>query len=305
MNIGILTSGGDAPGMNAFISNFVRSAISKKERVFAIKFGFQGLIENSIYELSKKDVDNVSHLGGSFIKSFRCPEFQTEKGFLKALKNIKKNKLDYLIIIGGDGSLKGSIDLIKNNIKIIFIPATIDNDLSYTDRCLGFDSAVNCAVEQIDKIKQTMLSLNRIFICEVMGRNCADIANCCALATNASVLISKKEDNNFDEICKKLKISLKNGEEAPLIILKENITNANELAKKIQNKLDIETRASVLGYVQRGTGPSVYDRIYAKQLADFSLNLIKKEKFNLVIGINNNKITATNLTDVRILIEKN
>lgn len=281
--------------MNSFVSSFVKLALKNKDKVFAVKFGFQGLIDNEIFELTKKDVDNISHLGGSFIKSFRSPEFQTPKGFSKALKNYKKNNLDVLVLLGGDGSLKAAKSLTENGVKVIFIPATIDNDIFYTDKSLGFDSALNCAVEQIDKIKQTMLSLNRIFICEVMGRQCSDIAKYCAIANDASVLIAEKEDNNFEQICLKIKKSLKSGDDSPLIILRENITNAHDLAKNLQNKLDIETRASVLGYVQRGTSPSVFDRIYSKQLCALSLSLIKKEHYNVALGMINNKISSMGL----------
>lgn len=300
MNIGVLTSGGDAPGMNTFIANLVKLSTENKHKVFAIKFGFKGLINNNIFELTKKDVDNISHLGGSFIKSFRSPEFQTKEGFEKALKNYKKNKLDCLVILGGDGSLHGAKELLENNVKIIFIPSTIDNDLLYTEKTLGFDSAVCCAVEQIDKIKQTMLSLNRIFICEVMGRKCPDIANYCALATNADVLIAEEKGNNFNRIISKLKLSLKNGEESPLIVLRENILNCNELAKKIQAFFNIETRASVLGYVQRGTSPSVYDRIYAKILAKGTIDLINKKDFNWALGINNNNLILLDIPNALI-----
>lgn len=303
MNIGILTSGGDSPGMNAFISNFVKTALKNKCNVSAFKFGFQGLIDNNIIKLTSKDVDNIFHLGGSFIKSFRSPEFQTEKGFLKALANLKKNKIDYLIVLGGEGSLKGVKEIAKNDFKTLFIPATIDNDLFYTEKSLGFDSAVNCAVEQIDKIRQTMLSLNRIFICEVMGRNCSDIAKYCALATNANVLIAENEDANLAKIISKIKIALKDGEEAPLIIARENILDTAKLARDLQNHFDIETRTNILGYVQRGTSPSVFDRIYAKQLSNFCIDLIKKEKFNLALGLINNNIFCTNVSTA--LDEKN
>lgn len=294
MNIGILTSGGDAPGMNAFIANLVNLA-EYKQKIFAVKFGFQGLVNNNIVPLLKKDVDNISHLGGSFIKSFRSPDFQTEKGFAKALSNYKKSKLDYLLVLGGDGSLQGSKRLAENGVKIIFIPATIDNDLFYTDKSLGFDSAVNCAVSQINMIKQTMLSLNRIFLCEVMGRKCADIANYCALATNADILIANEKDADFNKIITKLKSAIKNGQESPLIVLRENILNANELAKKIQSTLNIETRANIIGYVQRGTSPSVYDRIYAKMLANSTFEFINKEKFNFALGVDNDEIISIDL----------
>lgn len=290
MNIGLLTSGGDAPGMNAFISNFVKECHKKKDTVYSVKFGFQGLIDNQIMPLSLKDIDNISHLGGSFIKSFRSPEFQTDKGFEKALKNLKKNSIDCLVILGGDGSLIGANILSKSGINVIFVPATIDNDLLYTDRALGFDSAVNCAVEYIDKTKQTMLSLNRVFICEVMGRRSPDIAEFCALATNASVLITEKEKFDLNDIVFKIKSALKHGEESPHIIVRENILDVYSLAKKLQNQLDIEVRACVLGYVQRGPSPSVYDRIYAKQLAELAQKLIIKKDFGKSLGILNNKV---------------
>lgn len=289
MRIGILTSGGDAPGMNSFVYNFVNLATIHNYNLFSVKFGFQGLIDGQINKLNAKDVSNISHLGGSFLKSCRCPEFQTKKGFDAAVKNCKKH-LDCLVIIGGNGSLKGTLSLHKAGINVIFIPATIDNDLYYTEKSLGFDSAVNCAVEQIDRIKQTMLSLNRIFICEVMGRECPDIATSCFLATNADLLITNKLEGKLETVFEKINISLKNGVESPTIILKENVLNAEKLANQIQNKFDIETRASVLGYIQRGASPSVFDRIYAKQLADKSLNLIKNSLFGKSLGLTNNKI---------------
>lgn len=290
MNIGILTSGGDAPGMNAFVSRFTNLAKNHNYKIFAIKFGFQGLIENQVVELNKKDVDNIVHLGGSFIKSFRSSEFQTEKGFSSALKNYKKNKLDCLIVLGGDGSLKGCQALMKSGVKLIFIPATIDNDMYYSEKALGFDSAVSSAVEQIDKIKQTMLSLNRIFICEVMGRRCPDIANYCSLAVNADVTIADKKDADIENIYTQISSALKNGSEAPSIILRENILNANTLAKQIQNKFDIETRYDILGYTQRGASPSVFDRIFAQQLADETLGLITKSIFSKALGLKNNDL---------------
>lgn len=296
MNIGILTSGGDAPGMNAFISNFTKLCVSEKFSVFAFKCGFQGLIDNDIVRLAKKDVENISHLGGSYIKSFRSSEFTTKQGYNEALKNIAKNNIDYLVIIGGDGTQKGSAKLAKDGVKVIFVPATIDNDLMYTDKTLGFDSAVNCAVEIIDKIKQTMLSLNRIFICEVMGRHCPDIAKYCAVATNATYLIAEKEDLNLEKIFSKISSALKNGEDAPHIIVRENTVNINDLAKKIQNQFDIETRANSIGYVQRGTTPSVYDRILAKQFSTFVLSLIKKNVSNIAIATIDNKMSSEDIS---------
>lgn len=298
MKVGILTSGGDAPGMNAFISKFTTLATAAGFEVIAFKFGYQGLIDNSTKPLTREDVSNIAHLGGSNIKSTRSSEFLTKQGFKRAIQNIKLNEIDCLVILGGDGTLRGAKELSVAGIKVIYIPATIDNDLSYTDQTLGFDSAVNAAVDAIDKIKQTMLSLNRIFICEVMGRHCPDIAISSAIATDATILITEAKNFSFKETISKIKEAIESGEEAPSIVIRENILDVFELAKKIQNELDIETRACRIGYVQRGTSPSVMDRILARKFAQAVLDLISSKKFNRAVGQVKNKIITKNLTEI-------
>ncbi len=298
MKVGILTSGGDAPGMNAFISKFTTLATAAGFEVIAFKFGYQGLIDNSTKPLTREDVSNIAHLGGSNIKSTRSSEFLTKQGFKRAIQNIKLNEIDCLVVLGGDGTLRGAKELSAAGIKIVYIPATIDNDLSYTDQTLGFDSAVNAAVDAIDKIKQTMLSLNRIFICEVMGRHCPDIAISSAIATDATILIKEAKNFSFKEILSKIKEAIEEGEEAPSIVIRENILDVFELAKKIQNELDIETRACRIGYVQRGTSPSVMDRILARKFAQAVLDLISSKKFNRAVGQVKNKIITKNLTEI-------
>lgn len=298
MKIGLLTSGGDAPGMNAFVSKFVNLACDQNLKIIAFKFGYQGLIDNNTLVLTKENVSNISHLGGSYLKSTRSSEFLTKTGFKKAVQNIKLNEISTLVVIGGDGTLKGVKNLIEQGIKIIFIPATIDNDIPYTKHSLGFDSAINAAVDSIDKIKQTMLSLNRIFICEVMGRHCPDIAINSALATDATILISSEKNYNFKKILTDLKMAIKNGEESPFILIKENILDIFVLAKQIQNALDIETRACKIGYVQRGTQPSVMDRIIAKKFAQLSIDLITSKKLNKALSFNNEKVIYKNIADV-------
>lgn len=298
MKIGILTSGGDAPGMNAFISKFTTLATAAGFEVIAFKFGYQGLIDNSTKPLTREDVSNIAHLGGSNIKSTRSSEFLTKQGFKRAIQNIKLNEIDCLVVLGGDGTLRGAKELSAAGIKVIYIPATIDNDLSYTDQTLGFDSAVNAAVDAIDKIKQTMLSLNRIFICEVMGRHCPDIAISSAIATDATILITEAKNFSFKETISKIKEAIESGEEAPSIVIRENILDVFELAKKIQNELDIETRACRIGYVQRGTSPSVMDRILARKFAQAVLDLISSKKFNRAVGQVKNKIITKNLTEI-------
>lgn len=298
MKIGILTSGGDAPGMNAFISKFTTLATAAGFEVIAFKFGYQGLIDNSTNPLTREDVSNIAHLGGSNIKSTRSSEFLTKQGFKRAIQNIKLNEIDCLVVLGGDGTLRGAKELSAAGIKVLYIPATIDNDLSYTDQTLGFDSAVNAAVDAIDKIKQTMLSLNRIFICEVMGRHCPDIAISSAIATDATILITEAKNFSFKETISKIKEAIESGEEAPSIVIRENILDVFELAKKIQNELDIETRACRIGYVQRGTSPSVMDRILARKFAQAVLDLISSKKFNRAVGQVKNKIITKNLTEI-------
>ena len=298
MKVGILTSGGDAPGMNAFISKFTTLATAAGFEVIAFKFGYQGLIDNSTKPLTREDVSNIAHLGGSNIKSTRSSEFLTKQGFKRAIQNIKLNEIDCLVVLGGDGTLRGAKELSAAGIKIVYIPATIDDDLSYTDQTLGFDSAVNAAVDAIDKIKQTMLSLNRIFICEVMGRHCPDIAISSAIATDATILIKEAKNFSFKEILSKIKEAIEEGEEAPSIVIRENILDVFELAKKIQNELDIETRACRIGYVQRGTSPSVMDRILARKFAQAVLDLISSKKFNRAVGQVKNKIITKNLTEI-------
>ena len=298
MKVGILTSGGDAPGMNAFISKFTTLATAAGFEVIAFKFGYQGLIDNSTKPLTREDVSNIAHLGGSNIKSTRSSEFLTKQGFKRAIQNIKLNEIDCLVVLGGDGTLRGAKELSVAGIKVIYIPATIDNDLSYTDQTLGFDSAVNAAVDAIDKIKQTMLSLNRIFICEVMGRHCPDIAISSAIATDATILITEAKNFSFKETISKIKEAIEGGEEAPSIVIRENILDVFELAKKIQNELDIETRACRIGYVQRGTSPSVMDRILARKFVQAVLDLISSKKFNRAVGQVKNKIITKNLTEI-------
>lgn len=294
MNIAILTSGGDAPGMNTFLSNFVKLANVENFSVSAFKCGFQGLVENNIVHLTSKDVDNISHLGGSYIKSFRSKDFVTKFGFENAVKNLKTNNIDILVILGGDGSKKGTEKLAKAGIKTIFVPSTVDNDLTYTQRSLGFDSALNIAVDTVDKIKQTMLSLNRIFICEVMGRQCPDLAIQTSIATNACYTIKDKKDMNLSIIFSAIQTALSTGEDSPLIIARENVLDIQDLASKIQERFNRETRASVIGYIQRGTSPSVYDRILANQLSTLSINLIKKDISNVSLGVIDNKVSYIN-----------
>ena len=298
MNIAVLTSGGDAPGMNALISNVVSLAEENNHKVFAFRCGYQGLVENDILRLTSDLTDNIFHLGGSYIKSFRSSDFTTDEGFEKALKNLQNNDIDVLIVSGGDGTLKGAIKLSQNGVNIIYVPSTIDNDLHYTERSLGFDSALNSAVDYIEKIKMTMLSMNRIFICEVMGRYSPELAINCAYATNATYLIESKKDYDEAKILKVFKDYLNAGKNSPFIIVRENSININKLAQLLQNEFDIETRATVVGYVQRGSSPSVCDRILARQFAELAIKNINDSTYNVALGVKDNLICNFNLNKI-------
>ena len=298
MNIGILTSGGDAPGMNALISNIVSLAEASNHKVFAFQRGYQGLVENDLVRLTSDLTDNIFHLGGSYIKSFRSSDFLTEKGFNSALTNIKNNNIDVLIVSGGDGTLKGAKKLAASGVNIIYVPSTIDNDLQYTERSLGFDSALNSAVDYIEKIKMTMLSMNRIFICEVMGRYSPELAKNCAYATNATYLIESKKDCDEEKIINTFREYLNSGKNTPFIIVRENSIDINKLAKLIQNEFDIETRATVVGYVQRGASPSVCDRILARQFAELVIENINNNIYNLALGVKHNLIKGFDFKEI-------
>ena len=223
----------------------------------------------------------------------------TENGFNSALKHVKLNNIDLLIVSGGDGTLKGATRLQANGINVIYVPSTIDNDLKYTDRSLGFDSALNSAVDYIEKIKMTMLSMNRIFICEVMGRYSPELAINCAYATNATYLVENKKDYDEQKIINAFKKYLNSGKHSPFIIVRENSININKLAQVLQNEFDIETRATVVGYVQRGVSPSVCDRILARKFAEEIINSINNNEKCFVLGTINNEIKKFNFNQIK------
>ncbi len=288
--IAILTSGGDCQGMNAVVNIVVRVATQKGIRVFGVKNGYQGLIDDDFSELQYEDVANIAHLGGTYLGTARCEEFKTEKGVQKAVENLTNRGIDALIVIGGDGSFKGVRALNKYRIKTIAIPATIDNDLYYTDRCLGFDTAVNNAVQAIESIKQTMASLNRCSIIEVMGRYCGQIALYCASATAAQVLALPEKPTTEEDVIEKIAKSIEQGNKSPTVIVAEHMFDIKELAKKVEQKLKIESKPCVLGYIQRGGSPSVYDRTLAVQLGVRAVDMIVKGEFNRALGIKGHSV---------------
>lgn len=288
--IGILTSGGDAPGMNAAIRAVVRSAIYYDCKVYGINRGYKGLLEEDLIEMDLSSVGDIIHRGGTILKSSRCEEFKTEEGRLKGVKILKKYKIDYLVVIGGDGSFNGAQKLSELGFPAIGIPGTIDNDLAYTDYTIGFDTAMNTIIEAIGKIRDTSSSHERVNIIEVMGRYCGDLALYSGLAGGAETIIVPEINIEVEEICNKLNTTKKRGKRHSIIVLAEGVGNAQDLGKEIVNQTGADLRITVLGHVQRGGSPSAFDRILASKMGVRAVELLLDGKAARVVGVKDNKI---------------
>lgn len=289
--IGVLTSGGDAPGMNAAIRAVVRTGIYHGLKVMGIERGYNGLINGQIREMDLSSVGDIIHRGGTILRTARCEEFKTEEGRRKALTVLKVFGIEGLVVIGGDGSFRGAQKLSHAGIKTIGIPGTIDNDLAYTDYTIGFDTALNTVLDSVSKIRDTSASHGRANIIEVMGRHCGDIALYAGLAGGAESIIVPEEDFDIDNICKKLIQGKNRGKLHSIIMLAEGIgTNAFELGKEIEEKTGIETRVTILGHVQRGGSPTAFDRIIASKMGAKAVELLMNGKSGRAIGIKNNKL---------------
>lgn len=301
--IGVLTSGGDAPGMNAAIRSVTRAAIFNELKVVGIQRGYQGLIEGDIEDMNRSSVGDIIHRGGTILRSARSKEFMTEKGFQKALDVLKIFGIDGLVVIGGDGSFKGAKKLSESGFPTIGIPGTIDNDLGYTDFTIGFDTAVNTVVNAIGNLRDTSSSHGRANIVEVMGRHCGDIALYAGLAGGAENIIIPEINFEMDEICKKLISGRIRGKLHSIIIVAEGVGKPYDIAKEIQERTDIETRVTIMGHLQRGGTPTAQDRILASRLGAKSVELLLQGKKGRVVGIKDNKVVDQDI-DEALLIEK-
>jgi 6-phosphofructokinase 1 len=283
--IAVLTSGGDAPGMNAAIRAVVRAGLDKGLRVMGIQRGYSGLLNGEIFEMNRASVSDIIHKGGTILKTARCEEFKKPEVREKAAQILKIFGIDGLVVIGGDGSFTGARLLSELGVKTIGIPGTIDNDLPYTEYTLGFDTALNTVLDSINKLRDTSTSHERISIVEVMGRNCGDIALYAGLAGGAESIIVPEKGYDLDEVCKNILDGKLRGKLHNLIILAEGVGGANELAKKIEDITDIETRATILGHIQRGGSPSAFDRILASKMGARAVELLTEGKTARVIGV--------------------
>ena len=288
--IGILTSGGDAPGMNAAIRAVVRSAIYYGCKVYGINRGYKGLIESDLVEMNLSSVGDIIHRGGTILKSSRCEEFKTEEGRQKAVKILKKYNIDCLVVIGGDGSFRGAQKLSELGFPAIGIPGTIDNDLAYTDYTIGFYTALNTIVDAISKIRDTSSSHERVNIIEVMGRHCGDLALYSGLAGGAETIIVPEIDYKIDDICLRLETTKKRGKRHSIIMLAEGVGNVNDIGGKIIEKTGVDLRVTVLGHVQRGGSPTAFDRILASRMGVRAVELLLDGQSAKVVGIKDDEI---------------
>lgn len=289
--IGVLTSGGDAPGMNAAVRAVVRLAISMGMNVKGIHRGYNGLINGEITDMRLRDVSEIIHRGGTALYTARCPEFKTEEGIDKAVENCKKFGIEGIVVIGGDGSFRGARDLSLKGIPCVGVPATIDNDISATDYTIGFDTAMNTAVEMVDRLRDTTQSHERCSVVEVMGRHAGHLALQTGLAVGAVAIMVPEIPCEIDSVIKKIEITRKNGKEHFIVVVAEGVEKkVAEIAKEIEAATGVESRATILGHVQRGGSPTVRDRVMASYMGSAAVELLAKSIGNRVICYDNGKI---------------
>ncbi|OGO77334.1 MAG: 6-phosphofructokinase [Clostridiales bacterium GWB2_37_7] len=289
-NIAVLTSGGDAPGMNAAIRAVVRSGINSGLRVFGIKRGYNGLIQGDIQEMKMSSVADIIQRGGTILRTARSEEFKTPEGLAKAVNVAKIFNIDGIVVIGGDGSFAGAQKLTESGIACIGIPGTIDNDLAYTDFTIGFDTAVNNVLDAINKIRDTSTSHERVSIIEVMGRHCGDIALHAGIAGGAESIIVPEIEFSVEDICRKLIQGKNRGKLHSIIVLAEGAGDGVKLEEKIRSMVDMEVRATILGYIQRGGNATAVDRLLASRMGAKAVELLLEGKEGRVVGIKDNKI---------------
>jgi len=294
--IGVVTPGGDAPGMNAAIRAVTRIAHSRNLQVLGFERGWDGLLTNTYKRLTPRTVGGIIQLGGTMLHTLRCPEFEKAEGVEQAAETLELNEVNGLVVIGGDGSFRGASDLSREcDTLMVGIPATIDNDVFGTDETIGFDTAVNTAVEAIDKIRDTAISHERIFIVEVMGRKRGFVALNVGIAVGAEVILIPENECKLTQIASVLKENTRKGKKAGIIVAAEGIGNTATLAKEIEKNTGAEVRLSILGYAQRGGSPTARSRLLASLFAEKAVDLLCQEQGNKVVGLQDGAILGVDL----------
>ena len=295
--IGVLTSGGDAPGMNAAIRAVVRTGLHHNLEVFGIYSGYLGLHQDDIKQLERHSVSDVITRGGTFLGSARFPEFKEEKVRVEAVENLKKHGIDALVVIGGDGSYMGAMRLTEMGFPCIGIPGTIDNDIAGTEFTIGFDTALNVAVEAIDRLRDTCSSHNRISVVEIMGRHCGDLTSSAAVAGGAEYVIVPEIAFDKNELIKQIHEGVAKGKKHAIVAICENVCDVNALAREIQESTGRDTRATILGHIQRGGTPTAQDRIMASRMGARAVELLLEGYGGRCVGLQNNQIVHHDIID--------
>lgn len=290
-SIAVLTSGGDSPGMNAAVRAVVRTACQRGIKVYGVDRGYTGLIKGDVHEMNLRSVSDIITRGGTILYSARCPEFKTEEGIQKAVDTCKRVGIDGMVIIGGDGSFRGARDLSLRGIPCIGLPGTIDNDISCTDYTIGYDTCLNTIVQMVDRIRDTSESHDRCTVVEVMGRGAGYLALESGIAVGAtSILVPEVEYDIERDIIARIREFQKTGKRHFIVIVAEGVGGTAEIAKKIEAETGVESRATILGHVQRGGSPTARDRIMASQMGSRAVDLLTQGIGNRVVGIRDNKI---------------
>ncbi|MFY2157909.1 6-phosphofructokinase [Cytobacillus firmus] len=296
--IGVLTSGGDSPGMNAAVRAVVRKAIYHNIEVYGVYGGYSGLMSGNIKRLDLGSVGDIIHRGGTVLHSARSEEFKTKEGQQKGIDQMNKHGIEGLVVIGGDGSYRGAKALTEHGFPCVGVPGTIDNDIPGTQYTIGFDTALNTVIDAIDKIRDTATSHERTFIIEVMGRDAGDIALCAGLAGGAETILIPEAGYSMDEIAERLKKGHERGKKHSIIVVAEGVCSGVEFAKQIKETTNFDTRVSVLGHMQRGGSPTAFDRVLASRLGAYAVELILEGKGGRAVGIQNNKLVDHDIIEI-------
>ncbi|OBT16426.1 6-phosphofructokinase [Vibrio sp. UCD-FRSSP16_10] len=295
--IGVLTSGGDAPGMNAAVRGVVRTALSKGIEVFGIYDGYQGLYENRIEKLDRSSVSDVINKGGTFLGSARFPEFRDEAVRAKAIENLKEHGIEALVVVGGDGSYMGAKKLTEMGYPCIGLPGTIDNDIAGTDYTIGYLTALNTVIDAIDRLRDTSSSHQRISIVEIMGRHCGDLTLMSAIAGGCEYIITPERQWSKEELIQSIEEGIAKGKKHAIVALTELMFDANDLAKDIEAATGRETRATVLGHIQRGGRPTAFDRVLASRMGNYAVHLLLEGHGGRCVGIQKEELVHHDIID--------
>lgn len=298
--VAILTSGGDAPGMNAVIRAIVRLSVANNFRVLGILRGFGGLINRDVYEMNIQTVSEIIEKGGTILYTTRSPEFLTDHGLKRAIDTCSDMKIDVVVVLGGEGSISGAKRLYEHGVNCVCVPCTIDNDVLCSENSIGFDTAVNTATSMVDKIRDTAQAHDRCSVVEVMGRKCGNIALHTGISVGATAILIPEYKFDFDsDIIEKISFAQENGKKHFIIIVAEGLKMTQEISSEISARTGIESRVSILGYVQRGGAPSSADRILASKMGCFAVKLIEENNLNNVVSVVGSSISPVSFSEIK------